>query len=448
MDKIAFMFGLTGLGVVSAILVHPFRGLLVYTFFGVLRPQSLWMWVLPDQPWSLALAGATIFATVVWRSTLASAPQSSRSQWRIPTFNVGHRAMLFFASWIGITYLMAYSQAAAEPWFGEYRKLFLMFFVSAFCVHTVSQIRWLYLAMVVGLGYIAWEMNSIYFTSGYLWLLRRGYDGLDNNGAALMLALGVPLCVFAWDGIRHRVRWAILALVPLLIHAVLSSYSRGAMLTLALTTPIYLWRCGNRRQVGGLLLVVAMMVPVMAGKEIAERFSSIDDHSKDDSAQSRMTSWGIAIRMAQERPIFGLGIRNSNLFTLQYGADIEGRTIHSQYLQIAADSGIVGLLGYVAVLVAAFWCLARSRRAVRGRTEDEARTIRWLANGIECALFAFCFGSVFLSLETFEPLYILLFLAIQLWSITRMNLVRMPVQAGVGLERVGEYPPHQPSVPA
>ena len=242
-----------------------------------------------------------------------------------------------------------------------------------------------------------------------------------------MLALGVPLCVFAWDGIRHPVRWAILALVPLIIHAVLSSYSRGAMLTLALTAPFYLWRCGNRRQIGGLFLVVALMIPVMAGKEIADRFFSIDDHSKDDSAQSRMTSWGIAIRMAQERPIFGLGIRNSNLFTLQYGADIEGRTIHSQYLQIAADSGIVGMVAYLAVLAAAFWCLAQSRRAVLGRDDEQSRTIRWMANGIECSLFAFAFGSIFLSLETFEPLYILLFLAIQLWSVCRIELPHQPV---------------------
>ena len=81
MDKIAFVVGLTGLGMVGAVLIHPFRGLLIYTFFAVLRPQSLWKWVLPDQPWSLALAGTTIFATLLWRSTLASAPYTVRCQW-------------------------------------------------------------------------------------------------------------------------------------------------------------------------------------------------------------------------------------------------------------------------------------------------------------------------------------------------------------------------------
>ena len=48
--------------------------------------------------------------------------------------------------------------------------------------------------------------------------------------------------------------------------------------------------------------------------------------------------------------MFGVGIRNSNLFSYQYGADMEGRTIHSQYLQIAADNGFVGLGLYLAVL--------------------------------------------------------------------------------------------------
>ena len=72
--------------------------------------------------------------------------------------------------------------------------------------------------------------------------------------------------------------------------------------------------------------------------------------SADASANSRLTTWRIAWQMAGENPIFGLGIRNSNLYTYDYGADMPGRTIHSQYLQTAADSGLVGLGLYLAAL--------------------------------------------------------------------------------------------------
>jgi O-antigen ligase len=123
--------------------------------------------------------------------------------------------------------------------------------------------------------------------------------------------------------------------------------------------------------------------------------------------------------MASERPIFGFGIRNSNLFTFQYGADIEGRTIHNQYLQIAADSGWPAAGLYVALLLSIFYGLWQSRRILRRFTDPDSLKVRSLASGLECALFLFCFGATFLSLEHFEMPYIIMLLAVQLHAITR-----------------------------
>ncbi len=191
-------------------------------------------------------------------------------------------------------------------------------------------------------------MNWIYFFNGhYTYLYRRGYCGLDNNGAGLMLAMGVPLCFFAWDGIRSWFRWAFLVMIPLLVHAVLTSYSRGAMVSLLAGLPFYLLRCRRRVQTVIILLGVGALIPSMAGKEIRERFFTLQDTEVDASANSRRESWAAAWQIAKENPIFGVGIRNSNLLSHEYGADMEGRTIHSQYLQTAADSGLVALAMYL-----------------------------------------------------------------------------------------------------
>jgi O-antigen ligase len=190
------------------------------------------------------------------------------------------------------------------------------------------------------------------------------------------------------------------------------------------------------------------MIPFLAGKEIQERFFSIENSDRDASAQSRLTTWGIAWKMALERPIFGFGVRNSNLFTHTYGADMEGRTIHSQYLQLAADSGLVGLAAYLFVIAAFLVCLRRVRHQLKGhcgvvqtlldfggflllrrwtrpenpgRDDPEIERAYTIACGVEGAMLVFCFGSIFLSLENFELPYILFLMAAQLWAMMRIT---------------------------
>lgn len=441
------MIVLTAIGVGGSIAISPFYGVAIYYLFAVLRPQFLWEWALPEIPWSFYVALSAMFGTFIWRMGVMLAPKRHLS-FDPPAFNVAHWAMLFFAFWITVTYLTAFSVERATPFYDEYLKIFIMFFIAALVVMTIREVWTLYLIITIALAYIAWEINSIFFfQGGYMFVYKRGYAGLDNNGAALMLAMGVPMCLYAWDGIRHQSRWLFLAAIPLLLHAVLTSYSRGAMLALILSLPLYLIRCKNKKQLLAILGIIALMIPFLAGKEIQERFFSIDKHDQDESAKSRLTTWSIAWQMACERPIFGFGVRNSNMFTQAYGADMAGRTIHSQYLQIAADSGLVGLAAYLFVIGSFMYCLRRIRSQMKGhrgltafvlaffaflflrrytrppaegRDDEEMQRVYTIANGLEGALIVFCFGGIFLSLENFELPYLLFLMGAQLWAIVRM----------------------------
>jgi probable O-glycosylation ligase (exosortase A-associated) len=258
-------------------------------------------------------------------------------------------------------------------------------------------------------------VNSVYFfQGGYITIYRRGYGGLDNNGAGLMVAMGVPLCFFLWEGIQKWYRWGAILLIPVLLHAVMMSYSRGAMVSLVATLPIYILRSRRRLQVLAIAGVIAILIPILAGNEIRARFFSISEADTDSSANSRWTSWAIAWKMTQEHPILGLGIRNSNLFTFSYGADMEGRTIHSQYLQTSADSGLIALALYLASLGAVWWSLREVRVATIRRIDPEGVRAYAVACGVEGSLAVFAFGAIFLSLENFELPYLLMLLGAQL----------------------------------
>jgi probable O-glycosylation ligase (exosortase A-associated) len=409
--QLVFMIVVTLVGSAGVFLRHPSVGVTVYYLFATLRPQAIWEWSLPQGvSWSWYVAVATLLGAIPYALGASGQPQGEARGW-----TSAHAAMALFAAWVMVTVATARDREAAWPWAVEYLKIFVMYFVSAQFLTTLPRLAALYVAAALALGYIAYEVNALYVFSGYLGIQRNGYGGLDNNGAGLMLAMGVPLCFFAWQGFRHRARWLFLALVPVLVHAVLMTYSRGAMVSLIVAAPLIAWRTRSRWVLTLAGVGLALALPVMAGPEIRARFMSINQSDADESAQSRLGSWTAALKMAADNPVFGVGVRNANLFSRYYGADMEGRTIHSQYLQIAADNGFVGLAAYLAVLGTAIVGLARARRELAPAAEHdpEAATGLDLIAGVECSLAVFCVGGAFLSLEVFELPYLLLLLAAQ-----------------------------------
>jgi probable O-glycosylation ligase (exosortase A-associated) len=330
------------------------------------------------------------------------------------TFSGVHYLAAAFAVWVSLAYITAQNRDAAWPWIVEYWKIFVMFFVSATLIRTLEQVWILMIVIAVSLGYIAYEVNFLYFASGYLGIYHNGYGGLDNNGAGLMLAIGVPLCIYVYMGTGKWWRWIFASLIPVLLHAVLMTYSRGAMVSLILASPLVFLRGRNRFQLTLAALAIALVVPALAGREIRARFFTLENYEDQSSAQQRFASWDAAFEMALDYPVFGVGVRNSNLFSQQYGADMEGRTIHSQFLQILADTGFPGLFIYACLLVSIARSLRRVRRWSRLRDDEEGRMAYAVACGLEGALAVFFVGSLFLSLEVFELPYVLMLTAAQL----------------------------------
>jgi probable O-glycosylation ligase (exosortase A-associated) len=444
MKQFAFTILATLVGMGGAVTLSPVYGLAVYYLFAVLRPQTLWEWVelggyrLDDFNWSFYVAVTTLIATAAWRLGLLAPARVAAPPWYgEPKFTRSHYLFLAFTAWISLTYVTAENRERAWPYFVEYVKIFVMFLCATVVLRSVRDLWVIYLAVLAAAVYLGYEVNAYYLLDRKLLLDVRGHGGLDNNGAALILGMAVPMCFFAWEAVRRWYRWAFLLAVPPLLHAIMLSYSRGGMLSLCLIAPLVLLRTRHKVLVAVVFGCVLLSLPVVAGKEIRERFFSIGKTDVDDSAQSRWTTWKIAVKMATERPLFGFGIRNSNLFTYAYGADIPGRSIHSQYLQTAADSGWVALGLYVGLLGSALVGLWDVRRATAKWNDPETARVRSLAAGLECALVLFCIGAAFLSLEHFEMPYVIILLSVQLHAITRAVLAK--------LEAAG---PAQPGLPA
>jgi probable O-glycosylation ligase (exosortase A-associated) len=326
-----------------------------------------------------------------------------------------------FVFWLGLSIIDAYYPLYAMQWGVEYLKIFAILFIAMAVMNQWWQIEALAIMILLTLGYVAWEVNALYFFDGRMDIFHYGLGGLDNNGAGLMLAMGIP---FAYVyGVRATKKWQramAWTLGVLIIHAMLMSYSRGAMVSTLVAVLWILFHHRPRYKSLVIALVTFAIISVLAGQEIRERFFSTDNFQTDGSAQSRFESWAAAWQIATDNPFTGQGVRNSVFFSQNYGADRVGRTIHSQYLQIAADSGIPAMVSYLILLIVTFWGLRKTRLEcltilgdlpppmAQSPRQQRASCVMTVAMGIESSLIIFVVGGAFLSLEMFELPWILI----------------------------------------
>ncbi|MEM9416696.1 MAG: O-antigen ligase family protein [Planctomycetota bacterium] len=404
----------------TAAIAAPFWGVMLYYALATLRPQNLWAWALADMPtvrWSLLAGGIAIGAFLIHLPTIINTARTNKV--------LG--LLLIYALLITLSVLTAFNPKIAQFWLEEYAKVIAIAVIASLVVQQLWQVRALAIMITLTIGYIALEINHLYFTQGgRLDILHEGYGGLDNNGAGALIALGIPFAYFlatsrAGEWVKpRRVVGVVLGL--LMLHAVMMTYSRGAMLAAAVGIGWILFHHRPRKQAAAAACAMVFVVGVMAGPEIRDRFTSTAEFQTDASAQSRFESWGAAWRMAWEHPLLGKGIRNSNTYSENFGADMAGRTIHNQYLQMAADSGIPAALVYTVMLLLGLWGVHLARRKLlqfHGDNADELDDEQHarldeaaaLTLAIQAAVMMFMFSAIFLSVELVELPWLLIVLA-------------------------------------
>lgn len=428
MKQLLFMFVMVVAGSIGAV-YHPFWGVLLYYAFAVMRPQYLWEWALPYEiRWSLIAALSVLLGTVIALPRIALQGRTNAIMWLIVIYGV----------FVMLSVLTAHNPHVARPWAIEHAKVLLIALIASLIIEHLWQVRLLTKMIIVCLGYVAWEINYLYLFNGRLDIFHLGYGGLDNNGAGLMLAMGIPLAMaYALAAPRLWQKGLCAFAAVLLIHAMMMSYSRGAMVSASVGVAWLLLLHRPRIHAVWAAVALALIISVLAGQEIRDRFMSTHDYNRDGSAQSRFASWTAGWNMALDHPLLGTGVRNSNLFSKGYGADRNGRTIHSQYLQTAADSGIPAMALYLTIMGVAFNNFRRSRgecehaieqidhdlektwytrmrssrddedthdeaeQALLERRDELQHTVH-LMRGFETCLLVFAVGAAFLSLESFE----------------------------------------------
>jgi putative inorganic carbon (hco3(-)) transporter len=201
----------------------------------------------------------------------------------------------------------------------------------------------------------------------------------DHTVYGAMLAMYLPLLIYFSFGKIYEVRKKVLAILFLLIFivALVFSYTRAAWLSLAAAAVIYLIML-LRIKYNTLLLVFSIGAIVAliyrtdivlkleknrqdASQEFDEHIESISNISTDASNLERLNRWSAALRMFEQKPFMGWG---PGTYSFEYAPfqHVNEKTIistnagnkgnaHSEYLGPLSESGVLGLVTFVIILL-------------------------------------------------------------------------------------------------
>jgi probable O-glycosylation ligase (exosortase A-associated) len=193
------------------------------------------------------------------------------------------------------------------------------------------------------------------------------------------------------------------------LYRAISTYSRGGFLSVGAVGTIWFWRSPHKfRTLIAVVIATALILPVLP-QQFWDRMSTITAPAdeRDESQQSRLHFWQVAIAMANDRPLTGVGHsgfeKAYNRYDWLDGQFGTNRAVHSAWFGVLAELGYPGLLLFVAIVGSSLLACRRVRNAAkRGEVSDE---LGRYAIAFETSLVAFMVGGSFVSFQYCEMLW-------------------------------------------
>lgn len=238
---------------------------------------------------------------------------------------------------------------------------------------------------------------------------------------AIMLAGGLAFRRSAWR------RLALLFAVIVIAIGLAATQSRGGLVAaiVASLVALAIWR-GRRRLIGGVLVIaIAATAAFFATSPAAwERI-----YAGNTTGSGRVDIWQVAWRVANDHPIVGVGINQfpqvSPHYVRQPGAldyvDLivdKHIVVHNLYLELWAETGIVGVLLFLAIVVAS---IREAWRAIKRFDAQGDVEMAALARTALLAVVGMLSASFFLSNIANRQIWILLALGPVLAEIARLQ---------------------------
>jgi len=290
----------------------------------------------------------------------------------------------------------------------SYISFLVLFFITLTVVDTPRRFRWVLIAGNGGIAFASLYMVREWRWYGYNPLFRPDIGVGNPNDFAAMANLFVPLAFYLiWE---RRPYWErLLCLVCLLstLAGIIVCASRGGFLGLAAAILLVVWHSPKAKR--NLVILGALLIPMALAPFSPLHRLLRPNRSDQESTAIRMELWKSGLRMIRAHPLLGVGLGNFKLLSSDYGGPElkKAGMAHNTYIEIAAETGVPGLLAFLAILYFSFRTLERIRRHT---PRTGPAFLRKAASGIQAGLLGCSVAIFFSSLEYIKPFWLVVFL--------------------------------------
>jgi putative inorganic carbon (HCO3(-)) transporter len=361
---------------------------------------------------------------------LTAAPTIAVLLWRIfgtgavrPFWTRELTALTVFFVLVTLGVFAATSRPTAwSYWSSTYVKIFAMVLTISWIAHRPKDFSYAAHMIVIAGVLIASvalynKANGIGLVEGTRVTIARDIKSVLGDPNDLSLVLLFPLS-FATSLVVVRERWSSAILgalaVVCIMMAIVATQSRGGLMGAAAVFSVF----GSRVIKSKALLIgigtVAILVLFAAAGISGRASGGAAEAGIDESSMGRIYAWGAAWRMALSRPFTGVGLDNftSNYFFYSAHWDGLNHAVHSTWFGVLAETGFLGLISFVTMVVMMAWTAFRTSRAAY--VNRMPRSVQGMSLALFAGVVGFCVSGTFLTQGFTWPLYILLALCVAL----------------------------------
>ncbi len=419
------------MGLIPFIVVRPWIGLLVWSWFSYMNPHRLTFGFAYSFPWVQLIAILTL-------GSLLFSRESKRIQWSTVS-----TLLLLFLLWTAFTTVFAVMPDYAWDKWSQFAKTLVMVFTTMIVINNRERMHWLVWIIVISLGFYGVK-------GGLFTILRGGVNHVlgpagsfiaGNNDLAQALCMILPLIRYLQlQASQKYLRLGLGVALFLTGVAILGTYSRGGLIALTVVALALFLKSRRRVIMLAVLVTVGFMGYHFMPAQWMERMQTISHASTVNTAKTRMESWRFATNVALARPIRGGGfdVYKSPVMWNNYGPEgAKHRAVHSIYFRVLGEQGFVGLGLFLALLFVGWRCCTKVRRMTRHSTEE-----KWafdLASMLQVSLLAFMTAGLATTSSYFDLTYQLLAMCALLLGLVHKVQTQTVDAGGAGLDR-GKVP--------
>jgi O-antigen ligase len=365
-----------------------FWALVVFTFVLIFVPQQY-------LPFLSALRINLLVAVIALAAHVIAPPKSKAMR-----FPLELKLAIGLAVCAAVSIPTSYWRSASVDAFADYLKVVVIFWLIGQDVCSLKRVRVLLWTLALVCVPIAVTALRNYATGAFIGGDRiMGYSNnlAENpNDLALILNLFLPLtAALALTARRLSLRLFAWGLVGLSVAAVIITFSRGGFLTLmveaALFLPLLIRRGGGK--VIGILAIVAIVGVSLAPAGYTDRMGTILNIESDStgSAQMRWDDTVASFAFMLRHPILGAGL-GQGLLALNEIRGALWTTVHNAYLNYGVDTGVVGFVLFIAMVLVSLRTARRIERLPDGTVPGDLKV---LATGVRISLAGFAVAAFF-----------------------------------------------------